>query len=436
MKIILQFAIAVSLLNPLTSWPQEQGVIMAPATVPVAPEITQAVQGFLTDNPPSSAQVYAITSLSLYGNGHVVSVVGLENVTAPDYAWSLEDGNQAIWSGSVIVEDGSARLFEVENGACHDCSLNLAGGGADVRFPFAGKMMYGLRGVHGSGDYGTTGMLAVDWVGGDDMGVGVASADVYASYDGTIDYTCDDGTSQAIRVTDGGDNVFVYAHLVIDSGLTVGKTFARGAHIGQLVYGSFNDTCGWASQKDNHYHVHWMFKPSNGYYQAEGWVLNVSGGKWASGSSSIGVNEWMTSGQTTGTDNEDDATTTLGMDKNGHLSGIGGQHVWDFIVAGVYNLVNQLASKILPEHQAEPLYDANGNPIVDQNGNAVMRSSNWLNGLMIAMRDAILTANQILPGWVNLTITFVVLGTFFVSESIYLIYALWRFVLKIIPMMQ
>jgi hypothetical protein len=193
--------------------------------------------------------------------------------------------------------------------------------------------------IHGSGEYGTTGMYAVDLVGGDSLGTNIASPAVFASAAGTIDYVCTDDTSVAVRThDDASDDTFVYAHLLDNANLEMDHSFAAGEQIGSLKYGAFDDTCGWAQQGPLIYHVHWMFEPSGGGYQVGGYTILLSDKKFHKGNAAIGSGGFIINlGSSGGVDDPPPAVTV--------------PSIWDNVVYAIVSVVKGVAA-LLPDHNS------------------------------------------------------------------------------------
>ena len=359
-KIIPILTIALLLMNIISASAQSSAPYVIRSTQPISDELRGWLNAWLAAEPPSDAPYYIVTFSRTVNSLTYVSLVGVD-LSSPDADWDLEEGGNAVrWMGSVTVSTSgtvtrlSMTQAQQAGGRLKGASvqpMREAGGGSYVSFPFqAGKaMIYGPRAVHGSGDYGTSGMLAVDLVSGDDLGAGAAPPYIYASDAGEIDYICDDGTSVAVRThnTDTGD-YFLYAHLLDNENLVVSNTFVRGALIGDLKYGSFSDDCGWAEQKDNHYHVHWMFVPSGGSFQAEGCVLSVSTKKWTCGTDEIGTGGWLKGG----------GGYSIGADS---ITGTAGTNAdpgfFDFFLSGVISIYNRGFMRFMPPHNTFAQFD-------------------------------------------------------------------------------
>lgn len=261
-------------------------VTMAPPSVEVDPVIAAEVEDYLNLTPPSPlTDIYAITSVTDGTEGVFVSLVGLDADTPAPYDWSFENDEQIVWIGSLLKVEGDYSVYDPD-----PLTTQATGGGADVSFPWAigSKMLFGPLGIHGAQEN------AVDWVSGDDMGAGAAGPEVYASSSGTVISVCEDGTQKGYVID--GEYRFGYLHLQSNSSLTQGQTVTRGQYLGRLKYGSFDDTCGGASQEANHYHLHWTFQPADGHFQAESWILNYSTSEWVRGNQKVKINQWMTGG--------------------------------------------------------------------------------------------------------------------------------------------
>lgn len=317
------------------------------STRPMSGDDRATLDAWLAVSPPSDAFYYIVTYWQPMGAEVLVSMAGV-NLDTPESEWTLED--PSVWLGSVIIKtDRSVELYNPAPVASKTGGLMrgrlAAGGGPGVMFPFQLSAMYGPRGVHGAGDYGTEGMLFVDFVGGDDMGASSMPPKVIASATGTIDYVCDDGTTVAVRTHNNttGD-YFLYAHLIDNANLNVGHTFQIGENVGGLKYGSFDETCGWAEQHSNHYHVHWGFVPAAGKFQVGSCVLTVSTQVWQCGSKNVRTGQFLVGGG-----------GYSGSGETGGTSGAGAQVVsdptfWDYILGGLISFLDVVFVKVLPEH--------------------------------------------------------------------------------------
>lgn len=347
MKKILCLCLVISilLLHVTPALAQSAGPRLVSGTVALDEIQQAALLGWISANPPAETDLYAPTYLQNTNGSTYISFVALRPDLPEPYAWTLTDSPDVLWMGTILIDPaGNVTPFglaaEPTTGAKLAAPARLPpggdGGGANIALPWqAGTaMVYGPRGVHGLGDYSTSGMYAVDWVSGDNLGNNAAPPSVYASASGEVDYVCDDGTSVAVRVTDGNDS-FVYAHLLENDNLINAHEFNKNELLGSLKYGSFSDNCGWAQQASNHYHVHWMFKPRNSYFQAEGWVLNLGSGVWSGpGGAEVRVNQSLVGGG--GSYSEDGSINPAddGLIGEGTQAGTGA-YIWDFLLGGV-----------------------------------------------------------------------------------------------------
>lgn len=349
-RILIPFAIlAVLVIAASPAQAQGETPRVIHSTRPITQELKDHLDAWLASNNPSPVPFYVVTYAKTANGVTQVSLAGVDLPTddLPE-DWSMfEEGSRVVWMGSVTVqEDGTVVPFPSasrERGASKLALPALpSGGGSYVAFPFqSGKaMIYGPRAVHGSGDYGTSGMVAVDLVSGDGLGAGAAPPYAYASDAGTIDYICDDGTTVAVRThnaTTGDD--FIYAHLLDNASLVMSGTFSRGQLLGSIKYGSFDDDCGWAEQRDTNYHIHWMFEPNGDTFQAEGCVLRISTKKWTCGSKEIGTGDWIQGGG------------GFGFGSDEFTSGQVEPSFWDYLVYGFVSFVRGSLFTILPTHE-------------------------------------------------------------------------------------
>jgi hypothetical protein len=362
MKRVLAFAVVVLLafMAALPVSAQGEMPYVIRSTRPISTELKAMLDAWLSTDAPSTAPYYIVTYAKQKTGRTFVSLVGVD-LPSPESDWDLEEGGSAIvWMGSVNVSsDGTVSLFQPEQAMTNSPVKRAVfspapGGGSYIAFPFqAGTgMLYGPRAVHGSGDYGTSGMLAVDLVSGDDMGASAAPPYVYASDAGEIDFVCEDDTTVAVRThnADTGD-YFLYAHLLSNENLESEVTFEQGELMGSLKYGTFDDDCGWAEQQPDHYHIHWMFVPANGAYQAEGCVLSIATKKWTCGTETIGTGGWIVGGGGFGV-GEDDIFAGV----SGTGVGVSNERsFWDYMLIGAVSVFDRGLLKLLPEHTSPTL---------------------------------------------------------------------------------
>jgi hypothetical protein len=334
-KIICLLIVIACLCSPYIVSAQGEESHIIYSTKPVGDELVAVAEAWLNANHPAHTIYYAITYVQSGPTGTYLCLAGLqiENV---EQDWNVE--NNAIWTGTIKILSGgevvpfSANLSE-RGGNKLAAQHRAAGGGSYLRFPWEGgkSLVYGRRGVHGSGDYGTTGMLAVDLVGGNALGTNIASNTVYAVDGGDVDYVCEDGTSTAVRThNDTTGDYFVYAHLIDNDNLAMAHSFNQSDVIGKLVYGSFTDTCGWAVQQPTNYHLHFMFTPTT-LFQIEGCVLNIASQEWKCGDRTVKVNDTLYSSGSGVPTGADDPSSGI----NNSVSAAGMITFFDMFVGGM-----------------------------------------------------------------------------------------------------
>ena len=349
-RFLLIIALVLMILGPEQKALAQGDITIVDGSVPISSDLRAELLAYLEATPPASVPYYGVTYIQAAQDSTYISLAALD-LSSANEPWSMEthdgDKRQAVWAGTIqlFFTGGGQLIGDMPQGHAHlALGLPSAGGGSYVAFPFqaGSSMMYGPRGIHGSGDYGTSGMNAVDLVGGTNLGSNVAPPIVYASDAGTIDYVCNDNTSVAVRThNDSTGDYFVYAHLLNNANLEIGHTFARGSAIGSLKYGTFNDDCGWADQSNTTYHVHWMFKPANNAFQAENCTLKFSDQKWYCGDKVVGINGWLTA---MGGGSGSDDPNAVG----GHYS------FWDGVVNAVVTVAGVILG-LLPEHNSPTL---------------------------------------------------------------------------------
>lgn len=344
--LFILLALALSLPSMGVVHAQEAAYVID-TTIPVEPALRSDIDAWLAGNAPIPLPYWAITYVAPKGLDTFVSLTALDLATA-DEAWHATDSNQAVWMGSVIVhEDGSVEMYATDVGA-QASALKLAmpdltGGGSAYNFPWSagGTMMYGPRGVHdaGGGSY-ADGMYAVDFVGGDDMGSGVANNNVYAVALGTVDYVCADDTTTLVRTHNAvTDDYFIYAHLLDNVNLAMDHAFSRGALIGATKYGTFDDSCGYADQTAKHYHLHFGFEFGSGYFRLENCILSQTTEKWTCGTQTVSMGQFLKGGGGLGHPADD---TGMNVDQ---------PSFWDYVVTGAVSLWDKTIIQNMPTHK-------------------------------------------------------------------------------------
>jgi hypothetical protein len=279
-------------------------VIMYPASIPVDLGLQEKVREILArSSNQRNTFNYAITNV----DGAVVSVIGLPDGLR-DGTYTIDD---ATWLGTVDVRNIINPVQEVSPASVAP-SFDYGGSGNILPFASGSTAQYGTLGVHDCG-YSLTGWKAVD--------IFPSSNQVYASQEGDVSYVCRDSTQVSIRVGD-----FLYAHLK-DTGQSVGDSYSQGQAMGELVTGSFNNTCGYAAQQAGKAHVHFCFipNPSSGSFTADGYVLNTTTSEWMKGSSIVKPGGNLTASW---------------VDAGGNPSSGSMFNFWDRIIGGIVTINN------------------------------------------------------------------------------------------------
>lgn len=298
---------------------EANGIKMLPSTIPVPFNLQTGVLNILSRESESrGVYVYAITNISKKDGYSEISVAGLP----PEIqVMRLQD---AIWIGLVTIGPGPEYLGSVTD-LTAESSQTFDRGGSQNILPFRSgtTAIYGMLGVHNCG-FSLNGWSAVDLFPSENM--------VYAANDGSTSYVCRDDHQVSLRI--GG---FLYAH-ILDTGQATGDDYSQGQQIGGMALGTFDDTCGYADQQPDHYHVHFCFQQNGaGTFSADGYALNIYNGNWVRGEETVSPTGTLTA---TWTNAEGDP-----------ISGPTARfNLWDEITKGVINLVKSSISG-LPDHQ-------------------------------------------------------------------------------------
>jgi hypothetical protein len=374
----------------------------AGTTYSVHPAIEQATKIVLAarwEELPSLDYSYAISDVFLFdqpGGRYYVSVLALD--IQPGQTWRLDD---AVWlatlllypdpaipggyAGIILQPGATGEYIDPASGKYVDGSksvevqtnpdawqpqlddgeqtINSPTWGEKFRWPMEeGKdFIFGVLGVHEAGfDAVHRGnMMAIDFVSGAGLAANSAGSAIYAMGDGSVDYVCRDGTSVAVRMSSGilsSAPDLIYAHLLDNPGLYVGRKFAKGELIGALRAGDFDDTCGYADQDPANYHLHlgveltsFEFFIGEGvvhYLQIEDCRLWIERNYFDCSGKRIGPGQWFSGG-----DGGETNGTRPWSPKN----------FWDWIVYGIESLFNEVIAILLPAGpsrlMASSLYD-------------------------------------------------------------------------------
>lgn len=353
-KIIVILSILFIL--PVTITQAAPRVRMCDPTVSVPDNLSAAVAEALRVDPPADTPDYAITHYGIRGDSYLVSVVGIptefdctgwnwmqdgvwrglvavrdittqgRGLSSAPAAKSLgpyqigavqgRDGFDQIIDGMVDLDDEAKSNLKKQGRSPNQFGAvshllggilksvlplpqsvqNQSGGSSDFWFPWevGKKMMIGTYGIHGTG-----GWYALDFFSGDDYGGDAARPYVYGVTDATITSVCEDDYNVGfIAQTTGEGGNLNYIHLQKgNSAITSGAAISRGSYIGALIYGTFPQTatCNYyASQLENHYHLHLGFYPSNNKFMIEDWVLDVTSATFSRGDETRTTGQWLT----------------------------------------------------------------------------------------------------------------------------------------------
>jgi hypothetical protein len=394
-------ATATSTPTPTATWSPGTYIIWAEGTIDIDSDMKLDIETLLLANAPSgsSGPIYAVTDASQNDGDWYISLVNLIGVDPPYTDWNWEE--DAVWAGGVVCEgidpDWNCDYFE---------PTEAIGGDEVPLFPWrpGTRAIYGISKVH-DGILAIPGSLAVDFVGGDTLGSSMMPPYVYASETGTVTAVCKDINNVGIVVS--GVHQFGYLHFAPNTEIELGDVFTRGQVMGILAYGSFEKVrCGAASQTPTTYHLHFSFLPDeNGYLEIGGCLLNTNTKVWLCGTQEIGVRGLLPNG-TSG------SSATQG-EAGGVTTSMGGEHIWDGVVYGIVDSAHDFAMNTFPEHTAIGIEDAMNN--------GVLQTFNILQFIDMSGLVWIVPATLIIA---------IMLGI----EIVRWAYALYRFVVRLIPM--
>lgn len=288
------------------------GIVLVPGTVTLGDDVDNAIVAALERAAAlfPNTTYFAVTDWRRSGNWAVASVIGLSQIRSGN-TWSADDGT---WVGIVLLEQsrngawhaatqgakGFSSLLAAAPSTFLDASAKanldpLRPSGMQTQatsgyiFPLepGTLMFYGNLGIHPNGFTSVvSGWKAVDMMSDGDTSQNHAPNSLIASETGTISYVCKGSVNVAVKMGD-----FFYTHLVNNSNLFVGKTFNQGDVMGKLKTGTFKDSCGYADQPSNWFHVHWGFP--NADLQVGDWTLSMSTGNWTDGTTTVTPGNWF-----------------------------------------------------------------------------------------------------------------------------------------------
>ncbi len=358
-KAIWKLIALLILAIPVNSVLADGGIPYARHTVTVPIFLEDIATSVLLNNPVEGAEYYAITDITTHGDVYVVSIVAIRG--CDPQTWNLDCAIKLFTiatDGVISGIEGSPEYTTLTNTFMNDYeqykpnALNDGTAGGDdgdysnsnlpvLPFKAGTKVVIGSRGVHDAG-FSLTGWKAIDLVSGSDIGSGAAPNEVYASIDSEITYVCRDDHSVAVRAGN-----FLYAHLEDNANLTVGYNLRRGVKFASMVVGSFTDTCGWASQQPNHYHLHFGV-PGVTAVQFAGWTFRPFEGGFVNGNTWVRTGDYLYNpGLTAGDNQVGDPAEQIKQ----------GNSFWDGIVSAMINVIRDGILKRFPERSATNYQD-------------------------------------------------------------------------------
>jgi hypothetical protein len=390
-----------------TPYPLTLPANMAPPSIDVDQGTLYLVSSVIDSDKPSDSEYYAITSITNESYFRFVSIVGITGTVSN--TWNLDEGG-VNYIGLVLLDYTGTPTGTIEGSdgfttMIYDTLIPhtakeqiLAAASADgAIFPWQNgmKMWLGPRGTHACG-FGLNSWSANDWVSDGNTSEGRAPDVVYTSQAGAISYICKGDINEAVRIGN-----FVYEHLR-PGNYQIGDQYAQGEPLGNLVHGSFSESCGWAQQSDANFHVHWC-SPTGDWTNIEGWSYNYDTACWSRGEESVCIGDYMTASGGSNGGNPDPGGGSDG----------GGGNLWTLILNGVTKLVAWLVYKF-PDH--------------NEIGITQMVVDTTSTGIAVLF---IVIFTQIDPTW-----PLILLTVWSISEGSRGIYAVWRLILKVIPFLN
>lgn len=359
-KITHLFLIFFALASLGASWPQDGNPepYLLGSTKPLHQDYKTAALDFLWRNPPANPApvYYFISNVSVLGQGmYRVSMIAYD-LESPYEEFDLEMHDKITWFGALNItqvgEEITVSYFTLphQQSALKRAAPRAAGGGANVWFPWQANksVIYGVLGVH---DDGYAGQKFVDLVSGDALGPNAAHSNVYASTQSTIVAICDDEQTVGLRLqTVGDESYYSYYHLLPSETFVEGRTYAKGALIGSLKYGSFESQgCGSAQQQATNYHLHWGFQPANNKFRAEDCILDLTTQKWDC--TQNGIIKQISPGSWLWHANGGDDVGVI-INDNGTVVVPSSPSFFDMVVIGLYTVLQNVLIAILPAKTA------------------------------------------------------------------------------------
>jgi hypothetical protein len=273
------------------------------------------------------------------------------------------------------------------------------------------KAYFGIAGIHGTNSTWLPGSVSVDFLGGDTMGSDIMPPYAYAAADGVVTFACHGTNDTTIVVDSGAAGKFMYAHLnKNDSTLQEGMLVYQGRAISSLTYGSFSGgPCGTAAdQTSSTYHLHFAFIPTDGYFLVGNCQLNIGTVHFLCAGVTYAVGSRIPNG---GSVNPN--PTPCGLNCVDPVVG-GGDHIWNGIVEGIIASVNTVFTTFLTPY-VQTDFEPTVMNLLDQ-----FADSAWL-----------IAGSQM----IGLSVTVFFTSMILIMEGVRLIVVLWRWLLRMIPVM-
>jgi hypothetical protein len=288
-----------------------------------------------------------------------LSVVNLD--TATD--WNVEDN--AIWFGTINIS-APGGVYSADYYTPPSLTETPAvGGDAQFFYPWepGKRAVYGVLGVHTA-----FGQKGVDFV-GVQTDASTMSAYAYAAESGTIYWVCSDGTQKGIKVQSASGN-YLYLHFDPSISFTVNQTVQGGNPLGPLRYGTFDDTCGYASQTAQTYHLHFGF-PGTRVGSCQ-----LNGNDFVCGSLTISPLMYMPVNDGSGPL----PPTIDGGTGDGGTVTSNNENIWTILLTSFKSVISGTIAVLLPAHETNPAIT-----MVKSIGKVVIRIGYYTGSMLIGL---------------------------------------------------
>jgi hypothetical protein len=390
--------------NPNIDW--------APSSISITGHMQNTIASVLHAAPPSgvTGNIYGLLGADSDGaGGWYVSLSALTGISPPYTGWDLLMDGQ--WMGSLHCTGTEPAWTCDYYQPAPPIGYQSATG---LIFPFASGTWarYGEQGIHHDNGQMLPNDSAVDFK-GDDAWSGSMPPYVYAVASGTVISHCDGAHNGGI-VVDGPSGKFMYFHLLPGQAkMAVGHSLAQGEQIGNLAYGNWNDSpCGISTiNSATGYHLHFAFLPSGGYFQISDCSLDLASQNWLCGTDTIYPGGQLNNGGHIGpgpTPGPGTPTAIPGATPTpGGNGSEGGEHIWNGLITGLINGMNDAVQRILPKH-------------------TLIGLSDWIDNTYTLLSDYMFIIAA--SGLVWIVPSLICYGIILTLESMRLSYAIWRLV--------